>query len=322
MSPRGLPLVWRISLLTAAPFAVGIAALALSPATISRELLVTEAVVLGVALIALAVTTTLLIRAELAPLDRLTTFIRDVGDAGDDRRPVVEGRGQVKELTSAFAEMLNRVGRERLEGNVRALEAQESERTRIGQELHDEVGQRLTAILLGLATLRRLLPDDAELALLQDTTRSTMTEVRRIVERLRPGMLDELGLAGALNALASDLASVSGVYVRRELNGVGGLRLAPDRELVVYRVAQEALTNVGRHADARNVTLSLREVCGSVQLRIADDGVGFPPEVEGTGIRGMKERAFLVGGDLVVARGAPGTVLTLLVPVGEDARHG
>nr|NLI51606.1 sensor histidine kinase [Propionibacterium sp.] len=311
-----MSLVWRISLLTGALFAVGMIALALSPATISRELLLTEGGVLAAALLVLALANALLVRAELAPLDHLTAFVRRVGAViGDGRRPAVEGRGQVRELTRAFGEMLDRLDQARMEGNVRALEAQEAERTRIGQELHDEVGQRLTAILLGLSALRRTLPDDEELTILQETTRSTLAEVRRIVDRLRPGSLEELGLTGALNALAHDLAGLTGVYVRREL--APDLRLAPEVELVVYRVAQEALTNIGRHAQARNVRLSLAPRGTVVHLEIADDGVGFAPEAEGTGIQGMRERAQLVGGGLAVTSGPDGTLVRLVVPAEE-----
>ncbi len=313
-----MSLVWRISLLTGALFVVGMAALALSPATISRELLLAEGGVLAAVLLGLSVANALIVRAELAPLDRLTAFIRGVGaGVGDARRPAVEGRGQVRELTQAFGEMLDSLDQARMEGDVRALEAQEAERTRIGQELHDEVGQRLTAILLGLSSLRRALPGDEELSLLQETTRSTLGEVRRIVDRLRPGSLEELGLLGALNALAADLATLTGVYVRRELTPSAALRLAPEVELVVYRVAQEALTNIGRHANARNVRLSLVPRGAVVQLEIADDGVGFVPEAEGTGIRGMRERAQLVGGGIAVTSGPGGTVVRLVVPAEE-----
>ncbi len=147
----------------------------------------------------------------------------------------------------------------------------------------------------------------------QETVRSTLDEVRRIARRLRPGVLEELGLVSALTALAAEISEHTDVAVRRTFD-----RHLPDldeeTELVVYRVAQEGLTNTVRHAGARRVELLLRSTSAGVELCVRDDGEGLGDSVEGAGIRGMRERALLVGADLAVGP-APrrGTEVRLVV---------
>ena len=150
---------------------------------------------------------------------------------------------------------------------------------------------------------------------MRDTTRASLVEVGRISQRLRPGVLADLGLLDSLSSLASDLTARTGVpVVRGFLPGLPAL--SPASELVVYRVAQEALTNVARHAHAREVQLGVSRRGDTLVLRVADDGVGIAETARGAGIQGMQERAQMVGGRLELRRRAGGgTEVLLAVPV-------
>jgi two-component system sensor histidine kinase UhpB len=214
---------------------------------------------------------------------------------------------------------------ERRESARRALAAQEEERRRVARDLHDEVGQGLTAVMLVLerAVRRADAPDRPELTEARETVRDMLDEVGDIARRLRPEALDDLGLASALTALASRFAEQSGVPVRRSIDAELAARLGPEEEVVVYRVAQEALTNVARHALAFAVELTLEPgpQPGQAVLVVRDDGRGISDdEVESRGgIRGMHERALLVGGRLTVAqRPEGGTEVGLTVPIGGE----
>jgi two-component system sensor histidine kinase UhpB len=218
--------------------------------------------------------------------------------------------------------MLDRLEGERRESGRRALMAQESERRRIARELHDEIGQVLTGLVLRSETLFRRAPDDLrdDIAGLREAARHGAEEVRQIAQRLRPEALDELGLQSALLALATGVAERAGLNVRRTLDA--GVSLTPEQELVIYRVAQESLTNVVRHAGAERVELSLQGNGDGdgVTLTVRDDGVGLPDRADqhANGIRGMRERALLVGAQLSVRRTQPsGTEVVLRLPPGE-----
>ena len=160
----------------------------------------------------------------------------------------------------------------------------------------------------------------AELGAVTETVRASLDEVRQVARRLRPGVLDDLGLVSALDALAADVTEASGVPVTVEVDAdLPGL--GADAELVVYRIAQESLTNVARHAGAHVAELALRREGAAVVLRVTDDGggigSGIGAGVEGAGIRGMRERALLVGAELRVGpRGTGGTEVWLRVPGG------
>ena len=180
---------------------------------------------------------------------------------------------------------------------------------RAAQELHDGVGQSLTAVLLELA-------GSPDLDRVREGVRSSLDEVRRVARHLRPHVLEDLGLRSALASLTQELFATGGVHVRRA--AVPGLpKLSDETELVVFRVAQEALTNVARHAHATTVDLNLGVQGGDVVLTVADDGRGMPPDADGTGLRGMRERASIIGGSLDVRRReGGGTAVTLRVPAG------
>ncbi|WP_329791372.1 sensor histidine kinase [Lentzea sp. DG1S-22] len=194
------------------------------------------------------------------------------------------------------------------------MSAQESERRRIAQELHDEVGQSLTAVLLRLKRVMDQSPGPMrdELRQVQETTRSTLGEIRRIARRLRPGVLEELGLVSALKSLVHEISERAGLTVRRAFDK-DVPALDAETELVVYRVAQEGLTNTVRQAGASQVDLVLRAHPEGAELCIRDDGRGIGDSAEGAGIRGMRERAPLVGADLTVGPAPEGGTAVRLV---------
>lgn len=315
---RGLPLFWRVCLVNGAVFAVGTAVLAASPATVSTPVLAREALVLAVGLTVMLAANGLLLRALLGPLDRLRHLMEDVDLLRPGQR-LPEGSGPAADLIGSFNAMLDRLEAERAASGGQALAAQEAERRRVAQELHDEVGQSLTAVLLGLRQVADRAPAglQPEVLLVQEAARAGLDEVRQVVRRLRPGVLDDLGLVSALTSLVTEHARLTGAEVCRRLSA-DLPPLGPDAELVVYRVAQEALTNVARHARAGRVCVDLAPTCAgdAVLLRIVDDGCGLGDGHEGAGIRGMRERAVLVAGTLTVgAHPEGGTELRLLVPV-------
>ena len=220
---------------------------------------------------------------------------------------------EVAELEHAFNAMLARLEAERRESVRGALAAQEGERNRIAHELHDEVGQALTAVLLQLATAAKRVPTEGgdPIHEVQEITRFGLDEVRRIARELRPEALDDLGLIDALTSMSDRVVSRSGISLERRLEHELPA-LSPETELVIYRVAQEALTNVVRHAGASRVELALVARGGAVRLEVSDDGRGLDDGVgQGSGIRGMRERAVLIGADLAIRSGPGETRLTL-----------
>jgi two-component system sensor histidine kinase UhpB len=247
--------------------------------------------------------------------------MEDVDPRQPGRRLEEEGTGPARPLVSGFNAMVERLEAERTASTTRALHAQEAERHRIAQELHDEVGQSLTAVLLGLKQAIDVATPEvaAELVMVRDTTRTSLEEVRRISQRLRPGVLADLGLLNSLSSLASDLTARTGISVDRGF--LPGLPLlTPEAELVVYRVAQEALTNVARHAHANKVELGLTRRGDRLVMRVADDGVGAGKAAAGAGVQGMRERAQMVGGHLEVrAREGRGTEVLLEIPILEPS---
>src|SRR5262249_37760540 len=201
------------------------------------------------------------------------------------RRLEAGGSPEIGELVRSFNEMLEGLEKERRESGRLALAAQEGERKRIAGELHDEVGQSLTGVLLMLEQLAPEVPERRRDVFVeaQEATRKSIDEVRRIAQELRPELLEHLGLVSALKALATRFTDQAGLAL--EWDFAPALPpLAPDAELALYRVVQESLTNVARHAAASRVWLSLQPGRDSVVLRVVDDG------------RGMNGRALNGGG--------------------------
>nr|WP_203722106.1 HAMP domain-containing sensor histidine kinase [Streptomyces coelicoflavus] len=310
-------LFWRIFGLNAVVLGFATALLLWAPVTVSVPILLTEAVVLVLGMGVMLVANGALLRWGLAPLERLTKLMTTVDLLRPGQRLPISGGGEVPELIRTFNAMLDRLEAERATSSARVLLAQEAERRRIAQELHDEVGQSMTAILLVLGRAA----DDAdeplrdELHQAQEITRESLDEVRRLVRRLRPGVLDDLGLISALSSLTHDFATHTGLRVVRRFDA-DLPALDHETELVLYRVAQESLTNAARHADAERLEVGLARADGAVTLTIADDGRGIEAAHEGAGIRGMRERALLIGAalDITSASGA-GTRIRLTAPL-------
>jgi two-component system sensor histidine kinase UhpB len=300
--------------------------LAVSPATVSPTLQLAEAVVLAVGTVLMISVNLVLLRRVFGPLEQLTRLMRRVDPFAPGRRLVLErSDGEVAQLRDAFNGMLDRLEHERRRSGRRALAAQENERRRIARELHDEIGQTLTGVVLQLEALQRAAPDTLQPAILeaQETARSGVEDMREIARGLRPQALDEFGLRSALVSLSAQVADRSGVRVHPHL-AEKLPTLGYEHDLAIYRVAQESLTNVVRHARARHVELSLSVVdAGEVELRILDDGGGIgEAAIDGTGsgLAGMRERALLIGGRLTIReREAGGTEVRLTVPAGVTA---
>jgi two-component system sensor histidine kinase UhpB len=203
----------------------------------------------------------------------------------------------------------------------RVIGAQEAERLRVAQELHDEIGQNLTAALLQLASVRkRASPEfEPEVGAATETVRANLDDLRRIAQRLRPQALDELGLTSALSQFSARLSVQAGLEIEAQLDSHLPA-LTREEELVIYRVAQEALTNVVRHAGATRSELALERGPDRLTLRVADDGCGIDGRGEQSGgIRGMHERAALIHADLSVGRReGGGTEVVLHVPLSPD----
>jgi signal transduction histidine kinase len=207
------------------------------------------------------------------------------------------------------------------EAEVRRLEslarhAEEQERRRLGRELHDEAGQSLLLLRLQLEMLERDAPPRLrpELAVARVTTERIVAELRRIVAALSPAVLERLGLAAAIRQMAVRVGMACGAEVRLRIRGPAA-RLPLTVQEVVYRIAQEALQNAAKHAHANQINLSLDSTDKRVRLCVADNGAGFAVEAArptGFGLRGMRERAGLLGGTLEV-RSSPGQGASILL---------
>ncbi|MBB5158452.1 HAMP domain-containing sensor histidine kinase [Saccharopolyspora phatthalungensis] len=316
-----MSLFWRLLLLNAAVLVAGAAALLLGPATVSAPFFVAEALILAIGLAVMLVVNAILLRIGLAPLERLARVMTTIDPLRPGARLAVTGHGETADLIKTFNTMLDRLEDERATSSAVALSAQEAERHRIAQELHDEVGQTLTAVLLELKRVADQAPETVATALhqVQETTRDSLDEIRRIARRLRPGVLEELGLVSALKALTTEVPPRTGLIARCHLDS-DLPDLGDATELVLYRVAQESLTNTVRHARATRVELSLRSGPTGVELSIRDNGGGLGSAPEGAGIRGMRERALLIGARLTLGPGARGgTEVRLHVPTATKA---
>jgi two-component system, NarL family, sensor histidine kinase UhpB len=298
----------RVFLPNAVVLLVASFVLVLSPATISSPVAAHEVVTLLSGLAAMLLVNVALMRRAFAPLGRLTEVMRRVDPLEPGRRiEAASNVAEVNALTGAFNEMLDRVEHERRDSALRSLSSQEADRRRFARELHDELGQVLTALGLQLERAAREAPEDAarELREARATAGSALEEVRRIVRELRPEALDDLGLVSSLAALATSFSRWAGMEVDLELDR-DAPGLDPDAELVFYRVAQESLTNAARHSGSDRVSVRLDGVRGRHRMSIRDRGAGAPQAAfEGSGIRGMRERALAIGADLSI-RSAPG----------------
>jgi len=226
---------------------------------------------------------------------------------------------EIDRLAKSFHRMLARVDEERRRSGKLVVRAQEEERRRVARDLHDEVNQALTAILLRLQALAQGVPPEraAEVAEIKRLASQAMDELLGLARQLRPTALDDHGLIAAVEAQLSGFRDRTGIDARLESTGEPG-GLDEEHQTVIYRVAQEALNNAGRHAHASHVDVALAFSGTGAELHVSDDGVGFDPvspRAGGLGLDGMAERARIVGGELDL-RSSPGsgTELTLRVP--------
>jgi two-component system sensor histidine kinase UhpB len=318
---RAGSLLWRLLAANAAVIGSGLLFLSLSPAHVPWPGSIASVLVLVGSMTVLVVINLVLLRRTLDPLRRLADLMHRVDLLRPGERIPVYGHAEeVVELSHAFNEMLERLEHERRESTGRAVAAQEQERRRIAQELHDEIGQGLTAALLQLEAAAKAAPPSLlpKLSGATESVRGSLEEARAVASRLRPEALDDLGLISALISLAKRLEEQTGMEIELDLRD-GLPTLAEEDEIVVYRVAQEALTNVLRHANASRAGVRLEPVDGAVRLSVIDDGVGLGGSAPGGGIQGMRERAVLIGAQLdVQPRGTGGVAVTLDVPLQEQ----
>lgn len=296
-------LVVNLLLIAAAVIAASIAS---DPDSALRDS-ATIGLVLGFALAATVAVNIWLLTRRFEPLDRL---VAKMEDADLSRPPATDvttepkGPLEVRSLERSFNEMLERLEAERRGAASAALNAQELERERIARDLHDEVNQALTGLLLRLEAVRRQADDPAIAAELEEIgalASRAMRELLELARGLRPTTLDDLGLKAALATLVEEVDRKRGIAAGFEAEGdVDGL--SQEVQLVTYRVAQEAVTNVIQHAEAEHMRVRLIGAGEGLELRVSDDGVGYDGNLgrERLGIAGMRERALLCGGELTV----------------------
>jgi two-component system sensor histidine kinase UhpB len=277
-----------------------------------------EWVVLGLAMVATLLGNWLLLRRRFDPLDRMIKAMEEVDLANPAQvvsAPPQRGNAEVRRLDAAFRRMIARLEAERREVGRAAIRAQERERQRIAQDLHDEVNQALTAVSLRLqATIEQAPPElRRELSETKRLSGKAMQELLALARRLRPAVLDDHGLLPALHSQVRDFSEQSGI--RASFVARGSVpKLTPEQQLVIYRVTQESLSNIAQHARAHAVEVELSFI-GRTLLRISDDGQGFSEGRNGgLGLSGMRERALLAGGRLsIYSREGEGTRVELTV---------
>jgi two-component system sensor histidine kinase UhpB len=277
-------LFWRIFSLNAAGLVVA-TALLLGPVTVSTPVRRGEAVVVLGGLALLLVANALVLRVGLVPLQRLGRAMAAADLLRPGVRAPVSGPAETAALITTYNTMLDRLEAERATGAAHALSAQERERHRIARELHDEVGQTLTAVLLQLKRVADRAPEELreDVGQAQEATRAGLDEIRRIARRLRPGVLEELGLPSALRSLAAEFTT-HGLTVRHHVGGELP-RLTEESELVVYRVAQEGLTNTARHSPTAPKSGSSRSR-GASSSSYGTTARGWAGRPKGPGSRG------------------------------------
>lgn len=278
-------------------------------------------VVLAVLVAALAFQLVATLR-RLAPLESLIEEMEkvDLNRPGPLLPDSIDGVAETEEVARielAFLRMMRRLEMERRRAGSAALRAQEEERARIARDLHDEVNQSLTGLLLRLEAVREAAPPELEpeLAETRALANQAMRELLSLARQLRPTALDDLGLTAAI---AGQVEQVGRSSLVAELTTEGDFSdLEDDVQLVVYRVAQEALNNAVRHSGASRIAVVLSRSGDGVELEVADDGDGFAfdQSESGLGIGGMRERALLIGAELTIeSRPGHGTTVRLAVP--------
>ena len=284
-------------------------------------------------ILALAIVLTLcvnmwMLQRRFAPLERLIKRIEgiDPTEPSSHHLPDTDPVEEIDKLSRSFNLLLERIEEERRRSGTLAMRAQEEERRRLARDLHDEVNQALTAILLRLEALAQDSPAENadQVDELKRLVNKAMEELLNLARQLRPSALDDHGLMPAVEGQLKRFSARTGIEV--SLNAEGDPDSLPaDVQTAVYRILQEALANIGRHAGATAVSVDIEADDGRLELRIRDDGEGFDPAAlpgapggggpgAGLGLSGMAERARLANGELDV-RSAPGGGTTVMLRI-------
>lgn len=284
--------------------------------------------ILVMALVLTFLLNTLLLRRRFEPLERLLAMMERVDLSRPGRRLELDTEmpgvsTDIQRLAASFNRMLERLERERRRSGEMVLQAQEEERKRIARDLHDEVNQALTALLLRIEAVAQDAPPalQAELAETKRLANQAMGELLDLARQLRPTALDDHGLVAALRTHVREQDRRGAVRASFWADPALG-DLAPDAQVVIYRVAQEALVNAARHSGATRIEVALERQDSMAILLVADNGSGFAfaEESKGLGLSGMRERALLVGAKLEIdSRPGKGTTVRLEVPTHNGA---
>lgn len=253
------------------------------------------------------------LKRALTPLERLQAAVDKVRQGHKQVRVELDAVSdeQFERLLETFNQMmveLEQFAQQMQQLPRQILEAQEEERQRLARDLHDEAAQALTSLLVHLRLLERAHePQKAQQHLqeLRQLTAQALEEVRRVALDLRPTILDDLGLGAALEWRVDEFSKMHAIPATIDIDRLGE-RLPRDIELVFYRVGQESLSNIARHAQAQHVAISLRRENGVISLEVADDGIGFDlasastNKPGGLGLLGMRERMAMINGALTI----------------------
>lgn len=331
---RRTPILYRIAIGNAFVIAIGAVG-----GTYVTRLLADQAADWGLILVFLAIGTTLavlinfwIIKNALRPLTDLSALVDKVqeGQTYIDPaylQPTDPDINQLAEALDSLVRQLNERNQELHALSEHAINALEEERQQIALTLHDDTGQSLTLLIINLESLETQLPSDEKLLLdkigeTRQLAQNSLSNLRQIVYGLRPSILDDLGLIPAIRWYARTNLEKAGIMV--EIDANGDLEsLAPQLNASLFRIAQEAINNILRHSEAKNVEINFAQVEGRIVVEVADDGQGFDPssvkekalQLHHIGLLGMQERAELIGGSTeVISEPGSGTKIVISVP--------
>jgi two-component system, NarL family, sensor histidine kinase UhpB len=269
---------------------------------------------IAISIVLLLIVNMILLRRRFSPLETLIARLEEIDPAQPTSQFVIPRTNveEVERLAIAFRRLLKRIEDERRRSGRLVLRAQEEERRRLARDLHDEVNQALTAILLRLQALSEDAPEPLapQITALKTLVNQAMEELLRLARQLRPASLDDLGLIAAIEGQLARFSEQTGIQTALHSEGTPE-SITEDQQTVIYRVVQEALSNTAQHSGATYVDFELRVFPShGVELRVRDNGKGFDAlkgrDGDGIGLAGMAERARLVGGELTVTS-SPGT---------------
>lgn len=270
----------------------------------------------------------MLVKLAFRPLDDVNEALKAIrGGHRGVRVPEINDDPQIEALSRSLNSMLNSLENQRKRAAASTIKAQEEERKRIARELHDETSQSLTSLVIGIRMVEAMVSDSApevreRLEDIKDIAHKTLSEVHTMAVKLRPSVLDDLGLSAGLRSYIKEFSENTGIKVDMRMLDMSE-RLSPELETVLYRVVQEALTNVARHSGAAECKVTLERLDSKIYGSIADNGCGFDPHSvmmsdkgQGLGLHGMKERVELVEGSLIFeSRPDEGATISVEVPV-------